>query len=279
VTTPPPCLSMVLRSLYFMGGKKEEAKAKIARDAAGHESDLIFLASVYTDWRDAGRAGGEGGNKCATCGRPAGRNGCRACRVAMCKARGLNNKCLDAVDTMVRSITETLGREKARAGERSANVLEAVGHCLLQAFPEQVRREITHSRFPRGYGNGSLSPDGCCLMSDNDLVVPQAFMGGPIVSSYVTPLCGPPPPQVGHVLMPSSPGDGVRLLGLDVRASIAATSTFLGGHGQFFVATKITCLPSGETLGPSPGFGVCMKHQRRVHPVPSRCCPVHEAPT
>ena len=92
-------------SVFFMGGSskqaKEESRARVASAASIHESDILFLLSVFKGWNDAGRTEN---SCCVTCSRKASESGCRFCRSKYAKEKGLNNKVLDCVSTTVKEV-------------------------------------------------------------------------------------------------------------------------------------------------------------------------------
>lgn len=93
-------------SIFFMGGSakeaKEAARTRVATAAAEHESDMLFLLSVYNSWEQYGRC--DATKKCVTCKKPGAKQGCKSCLAKWAREKGLNRKVLDYISTTVKNV-------------------------------------------------------------------------------------------------------------------------------------------------------------------------------
>eukprot|EP01043_Picozoa_sp_COSAG02_P034945 COSAG02_NODE_2473_length_8740_cov_335.972688_1_plen_2244_part_00 len=115
-------------SVFFMGGTaRKEAKNKISRMAATHESDLLLQREVYKGWSAAGADGRQG----------------RRSRIAFAQTHGLNNRVLECVaDTIkitLKKIQKTFSSATVSAEDSD---LAVIGQCLLASFPEQLGQPL-----------------------------------------------------------------------------------------------------------------------------------------
>ncbi|KAF0684383.1 Aste57867_23618 [Aphanomyces stellatus] len=147
-------------SLFFMGGgkgadtaaSKAETKANIARRAAVHSSDLLFLLQVYQNWQRAGMDIDVATSTCAVCKKIVQRKGkvdshCRPCRSAYTQEWSLNNKILSGigrtVDGVVQTILDSKHFEKIAVRTNvDVDMAEIVGQALIGSFKEQLCQVI-----------------------------------------------------------------------------------------------------------------------------------------
>ena len=118
---------------------------------------------------------------------------------------------------------------------------------LIESSVEWYIKTITHSRWKLKPGNATMD---------------RTLKDGDIIGEHLRKLF---PPQIGHLLVPHLPDEGVRLIENDLRASIANRSIYVqrahdSAH-QYFVAMSITRLPSGR-------YVVDRLHQVPAHNLP-----------
>ncbi|CAF1601026.1 unnamed protein product, partial [Adineta ricciae] len=121
-------------TIFFMGGDKEAAKARVALQAQNQKSDLIHLYSVYNDWENAGGRPNKG--KCSKCDKIS--RYC-ICRIKYCNENGLNNKILQHISTSCGSIIKQLKNVRwlQPRDEMCTDMVKTLGYHLAKLFPEQ----------------------------------------------------------------------------------------------------------------------------------------------
>ncbi|CAF0858850.1 unnamed protein product [Adineta steineri] len=121
-------------TIFFMGGNKEEARARVALQAHSHKSDLIHLYSVYNAWKNA--SGNESQGKCSKCSKLI--KYC-ICRIKYSNANSLNNKILQHIYTSCLSIMKQIrnARWLQPRDEMSEDTNKILGIHLAKLFPEQ----------------------------------------------------------------------------------------------------------------------------------------------
>ncbi|CAF4173286.1 unnamed protein product, partial [Adineta steineri] len=121
-------------TIFFMGGNKEEARARVALQAHSHKSDLIHLYSVYNAWKNA--SGNESQGKCSKCSKLI--KYC-ICRIKYSNTNSLNNKILQHIYTSCLSIMKQIrnARWLQPRDEMSEDTNKILGIHLAKLFPEQ----------------------------------------------------------------------------------------------------------------------------------------------
>ncbi|CAF3685159.1 unnamed protein product, partial [Adineta steineri] len=121
-------------TIFFMGGNREEARARVAEQAQRHKSDLIHLYLVYNAWKN--ESGNELQGKCSKCLKLI--KYC-ICRIKYSNAKSLNNKILQHIYTSCLSIMKQIrnARWLQPRDEMSEDTNKILGIHLAKLFPEQ----------------------------------------------------------------------------------------------------------------------------------------------
>eukprot|EP01124_Arcella_intermedia_P034387 TRINITY_DN8517_c0_g1_i4.p1 TRINITY_DN8517_c0_g1~~TRINITY_DN8517_c0_g1_i4.p1 ORF type:complete len:1293 (+),score=313.93 TRINITY_DN8517_c0_g1_i4:39-3881(+) len=138
---------------FYTSDKKFEILRKLSLQSANHDSDLIYLCSVYLNWEASGKTIGKD-KKCNVCKKKGilklGKLICRSCRVNYTIVQHLNNKVLEIVEQNVAQVEKIFagprkGKEKAPSeGTQAINTNftkedeDIIGKCLYKCFPEQL---------------------------------------------------------------------------------------------------------------------------------------------
>ncbi|DBA00647.1 TPA: LOW QUALITY PROTEIN: hypothetical protein N0F65_003576 [Lagenidium giganteum] len=203
-------------SIFFMGGSDATAKATkqahIASQATKHDSDLLFLRSVYREWLEAGLPGDDG--RCQSCAKPiagfapntaGGPKPHHVTGHANANSMSLNSKVLSIVQGTVDQVTQIIARNSTF---RHLVQLDGAGsrHRTGLSLDESIGRALAHCFFD----------------------------------------------QICQVVRPSNPSIGVYLLESKEKGAIANTSTIaqrVGASDDFehslFISMNITQLASG----------------------------------
>lgn len=157
-------------SVFFLGGgnktQRQSAKERLAALAQGHDSDLLFLHSVYQGWVAAGNKRTNQG-ACAACGRwlrsHDRASGCKFCRKKYCIEHGLNNKTLSVAHNSAAIICNAVLSARSRRGpipppragriEVAAAAVsdhDVVSQCLVSAYEDQVAEVLVRSDVSAG---------------------------------------------------------------------------------------------------------------------------------
>ena len=135
-------------SLFYMGGsnkeEKNEARGRVALGASEYDSDLLYLCTVYHQWKNAAIVHQANG-ACNTCQKivPKRFDFCRSCRGQHAAAKGLNNKALQIIDSSSDLYKKTImnGRWKLTPSAHTiadADTRDVIGEQLYQLYPEHL---------------------------------------------------------------------------------------------------------------------------------------------
>jgi HrpA-like RNA helicase len=130
--------------LFLVGGATKEDKAAVhARTALGaekHNSDLLYLVSVYKNWQHTGVIDSDT-RLCLTCQTANKRNdSCQSCRVSYSREHMLNNGILNCIEVASNNIIRIVTNERWQLSPKmSPNVDESdlIGTYLFKHFSVQ----------------------------------------------------------------------------------------------------------------------------------------------
>lgn len=220
-------------SIFFMGGDKiakQNAKKKIGMLAQRFTSDLFFQFQTFRDWLEVGlsvqfSSKAKSQKKCSSCGKSVHIDrGCRGCRVRYANDNSLNNKVLDSIMHTRVNVLKLIDNRKAR-------------WATLFRPQATAKRRIPQFRSARSQQEESKAD----------------FLGEDVVIAIASCLVKVFPEQIGTLLLPDQPQEGMAMLSADIRARISDTAVAMqsiksDSRYHSFVALSITQLPSGQYL-------------------------------